>query len=840
MNTKINSINAKLILLISAILFGTILVILFSTNWILIRFQRNTVDQALQRTELLVNTLITTKLTELKVQSQLVGELPILNTVVENGEINTIKDVGKTYRDNLGVSIFDIMGRDGKLLASIGGNFLPDDTLAGTLAKRVLEEGGLSTIYPRGGRLILVAGAPIGTSEDAAGVLIIGAELDSAFAGRIRDFTKSEISFVRTGHIGGSSLSGKERAHLESVFAKEIEPLQTGDKAGYKEMGAYAVRNVALKDKNAASLGTAVILMPLAEHRKMLSILKFSLIGIASVVFGIAWFISYRFATSFTRPIADAVRFAQKLASGDRNTPIEINRSDELGNLQESLEKMRVALRELIDNLDAKVKDAIKHVTNILDNLDSGFLMFDSKGVVQPGYSRISEEYFGGRLAGKKVEEILAIEASIWPSIEGWRSIMFEGILPFKDSCQLGPGSFEKLQGRYIELSYRPILAGDKLEGVILIATDKTRERELFRKFESEKERVNLIMKIMANRDAFLDFVKDSHKMINDLQENLETKRADLDVEGAFRTVHTLKGNSAMYDCTTVREIAHTLESDLSTFRDKEPGQVEQYLPTLRAGLVGLQESLLKIVEDNKGLLGDMTADTEELRRVTVSVKMLSELEQALLQNFNRESLVYRMFLDSLVLEPIVPMLRKYEAVAKDLAERRDKMIKPIIWEGEDIKVRLPAYKRLLAALIHAFRNAVDHGIESPDDRESAGKDPMGQLWVTADWIAGEEPKLRIRIKDDGKGIDADIIRRKIVEKNLIDEATASNLDDEAVIQFVFKNGFSTADAVTDISGRGVGMDAIAYEARKLEGTAWIKSKIGVGSELFVEVPIIA
>lgn len=828
MKKLFSGINGKLILLISAILCVTILVIFASTFLILGSFQKKTVGQALSRTELLVNSLITSKLQELKVQSQLVGELPILNTAVENGDASTIQDIGRTYRDNLGAAIFDILGRNGELIASINGNLRAGDSLVAALAERVLEEGALSTVFPRGGNLVLLGAAPIGTSEDAGGVLLVGTLLDSTFATQVRDFTKSEITFLVDGRARGSSLPAEERAGLESMGGAQ------GD------WSRFASKSLTLSGMDGATMGQALIQLPLEEHRQMLSALRLTLAGIGGLVFLLACAVTLRFSLGFTRPIAEAVRFAQKLAAGDRGTPIDVNRTDELGSLQNSLESMRVALNELIENLDAKVKAGIRHVTNILDNLDGGFLIFDKGGTVLEGYSRVSETYFGEGLAGKKLEEVLRIDPAHWGSVQSWREILFGGILPFKDAVPLGPGSYEKLEGRYIELAYRPIYSGSALEGVILIATDKTLERELFRKFEMEKERVDMIIKITTNREAFLDFLRESKGCIADIAGQLGRDGRTLDVDAAFRAMHTLKGNSAMYSCTRVRVIAHALESDLSEIRARKGRGMEEYQPKLEAGLAALEDALAQVVRENRTLLGSEAMEAPELRLITVSDTLLAGFEKALLQHFRKESMIYRMFQENLVLEPVLPPLKKYEAMAVDLARRREKRIKPILWDGDDVKARIGAYKRLFASMIHAFRNAIDHGIEVPELREEGGKDPEGCIRVGAEKLLGEEgPWLRIRVRDDGKGIDPGVIRRKAVEKGLLQEDEAIGISDREVIQLVFRSGFSTAETVSEVSGRGVGMDAIAYEARKLGGKAWIESEVGRGSELTVEVPFV-
>jgi two-component system, chemotaxis family, sensor kinase CheA len=835
---KITSINARLLLFISAILAGTVLAILFSMNFILVRFQKNAIEQDLRLTELLVNTLITSKLSELRVQSQLVGELPILSTIVENGQLNTIKDAGKTYRENLDVPIFDIMGRDGNLVAGIGDDAFPADSAVRKFAQRILTEGSLSTLIPRGGKLTLMAGAPIGTSEDASGVLLLGWNLDSAFAARIRDLTKSEILFLQDGTVRGSSLPKREYAELESLFPKLQGLLAGGDRAQFLESRAYAAKGVGLKDMDGKEIGKIIILTVLSGQRKILSTLKYSLVGVALPIFMAALALAFRFSSGFTKPIAEAIRFAQKLASGDRSVPIKVERTDELGALQDSLEKMRIALNGLIENLDAKVKEATKHVTNILDNLDSGFLILDSRGIVQPGYSRISEEFFGSGLAGRSMEEILALDDAEKEGAKDWRNVIFQGVLAFKDAARLGPGSFDKLPGRHIGLSYRPIFAGGKLDGVILIAADKTEERRLSRKFESEKEKVGLIMRISANPMAFSEFIGDSRAMIDDLEGRLggEAMRPQ-EIETALRTLHTLKGNSAMYGCIRIKNAAHELEDELSVWQSA--GDAGGFSGALAGGLAEIREGLERIVKEHSFLVGDLLSKSGDQRRITISGAVLSELEKALLGKVDRESEVYALFADCLLREPFAASLRKYEGLVAELAERRQKMIKPIAWQGDSVKVRMPPYKGLAGSLVHAFRNAVDHGIESPENRESEGKDPEGQLWVAVEMTGGEPPMLSIRIKDDGKGIDPAAIRLKIAENGLLPEREASGLDDFSALQYLFHIGFTLSGAVTETSGRGVGMNAIAFEADKLGGKAWIESSLGTGAELFIQVPLV-
>ncbi|MEO7162968.1 MAG: ATP-binding protein, partial [Bdellovibrionia bacterium] len=159
-----------------------------------------------------------------------------------------------------------------------------------------------------------------------------------------------------------------------------------------------------------------------------------------------------------------------------------------------------------------------------------------------------------------------------------------------------------------------------------------------------------------------------------------------------------------------------------------------------------------------------------------------------------------------------------------------------------DVKVYLKGYGRLLSSLVHAFRNAVDHGIEFSEKRLEDGKPEAGEIRVSFKVYPNlgldAVPHLQIQIKDDGNGINADRIREKL-------KATSArhpllNAEDTEVYQTLFESGFSTKTEVTELSGRGVGLDAILCEAQRLNGNARLDSEFGRGTTLTIEVPLIS
>ena len=149
-------------------------------------------------------------------------------------------------------------------------------------------------------------------------------------------------------------------------------------------------------------------------------------------------------------------------------------------------------------------------------------------------------------------------------------------------------------------------------------------------------------------------------------------------------------------------------------------------------------------------------------------------------------------------------------------------------------------YKPLISSLIHAFRNAVDHGIENSTERKNAKKKSVGKIEVNFKTKTVEGEKwILIKIEDDGRGIDPKIIGPLAVDKGVLKEEELKKLKSEEIIQLVIAAGFSSKEEATDMSGRGVGIDAIKFEAERLKGKAWVESDLGQGTKLFIEVPLI-
>lgn len=215
---------------------------------------------------------------------------------------------------------------------------------------------------------------------------------------------------------------------------------------------------------------------------------------------------------------------------------------------------------------------------------------------------------------------------------------------------------------------------------------------------------------------------------------------------------------------------------------------------------------------------------------------LISQMEQFELFTRRSERTAEQVYDEAVAsrMRPFSDGLHGFTRMVRDLAKTLGKKVELLI-QGEATRVDRDILEKLEAPLTHLLRNAIDHGIEMPEDREAAGKPARGSLVLEAAHRAG---MLNIIVSDDGRGIDAEHLRRKVVEKGYASADMAAHLTTAELMDFLFLPGFTTAGSVTEISGRGVGLDIVFSMAQKVGGTARIESRPGRGSAFHLQLPL--
>ena len=186
----------------------------------------------------------------------------------------------------------------------------------------------------------------------------------------------------------------------------------------------------------------------------------------------------------------------------------------------------------------------------------------------------------------------------------------------------------------------------------------------------------------------------------------------------------------------------------------------------------------------------------------------------------------------SISLIPLQGEIMQFQRLVRDLCIKLGKQMEFIV-EGGEIELDKNIIDHLKDPLLHIIRNSGDHGVESPEERVKAGKDPVGKIMLKA-FYSGSS--VIVQVSDDGKGMDPEKIRKKAIEKGLIDANT--KLSDKETLNLIFASGFSTSEKISDVSGRGVGMDVVRSKIQEIRGEVTVDSVLGQGTTISMELPL--
>jgi two-component system chemotaxis sensor kinase CheA len=213
----------------------------------------------------------------------------------------------------------------------------------------------------------------------------------------------------------------------------------------------------------------------------------------------------------------------------------------------------------------------------------------------------------------------------------------------------------------------------------------------------------------------------------------------------------------------------------------------------------------------------------------------LDEINSRLQRNVSHAGKIIRELQDltmSLRMVPLKSVFQKMNRLVRDLARKSGKQVE-FLTEGEDTEIDRNMVESLNDPLVHMIRNSLDHGVETAEQRREKGKNPTGTVLLRAYHAAGN---VVIELHDDGKGLDRDRISAKAVEKGLIEKGR--DIPDNEVFNLIFAPGFSTAEKITDVSGRGVGMDVVKRNIESLRGRIEVSSTAGEGTTFHVRLPL--
>ncbi|MCB0363053.1 MAG: Hpt domain-containing protein, partial [Bdellovibrionales bacterium] len=416
-----------------------------------------------------------------------------------------------------------------------------------------------------------------------------------------------------------------------------------------------------------------------------------------------------------------------------------------------------------------------------------------------------------------------------------WLQAVFSQTLPFESLVELAPSTYEHSQGRAIHLEYYLLDPNEKaVAQIVMVATDRTLEKEAAKALEDEKQHAKMILKAFKYREQFSRFLNSLEGGISALLVQAG-KRIGFDADEAFRNLHTMEGEAGAFSAHEIREACRECQDFLEPLRILDQGEdpnslMNSYQQSVKR-LAARFDQFLKDSEDIFTMLavsgeakididrGDFCILLQELRDLGLDPKILEK------------------YSDRYLKQSVQDMLIHYNDIVQLIAEKQGKIVAPIEFTGEDVRIYGDRYQFLFDSLVHVFRNSVDHGIEDIEIRLKEGKPETGRIVINTklESVRGQN-WIEITIADDGMGISADLLREK-AKNSMPIESQVDWKDDDAVLQWIFHPGMTTRSFAGEFSGRGVGMDAVKKEVVRLGGDIRVESQLRKGTRFIMRIP---
>ncbi len=475
------------------------------------------------------------------------------------------------------------------------------------------------------------------------------------------------------------------------------------------------------------------------------------------------------------------------------------------GRQNDKVRKFSAHLELIVQERTKELEQRNHEMRLVLDNVNLGLATISKDGTLSNERSAKFAQWFPTVDESSSFHATLAANDNDTEAMLslGWEGLT-DGFLPLDVALSQIPTRLNR-EGRHYELDFRLITRHSEFEGALLIASDVTEEIERRTQEAKDRQLLAVFESVMQDRNGFIGFFNETDKLVRALCcDGLNEKTIK-------RYLHTVKGNCAIYQINTVADLCHTMEGACAE-ETRSPNETE--LQTLR-----------QTWKDFASTLRHFVGETHE-KIVEVRLSELESIAQTVIDRRPQSEVLGRLF--DLRLEPARSRLIRISHQIQRVASMAGKPAPQI--EINDDGVRLPVddWEDFWASLVHVVRNAIDHGIEMPEERLERGKPKEGKLILDA---SATHKEITIGIRDDGRGIDW----KRLAEKGRRAGLKTDRQSD--LRELLFSDGISTTSQVTEISGRGVGMSAVRCACEQLGGTIVVQSEPQRGASFRFVIP---
>lgn len=498
-----------------------------------------------------------------------------------------------------------------------------------------------------------------------------------------------------------------------------------------------------------------------------------------------------------------------------------------------------------------KAEEASRAKSEFLDNSGQGFLSFGDDLIVDPEYSRECETLFEQTVAGKNICDLLFIDED--PSLR--EVFQRAAVLVLNETLDLKQDLYlsllkprYKIGKRHIKAEYR-LIANHK---IMLVLTDITPEIQLRQDVLREQNRLKFIISAVQDTRDFCTIIEDlklfKEKTIPALLHRHRHDFREL-ISEIYRHVHTFKGLFAQQEFLNFPAWLHSMESRISKMSFSKSLSMKK----IEKVLSDFQNE--KVLEQDLGIIREVLGDQfmEPSGTLSISNELAFKIEsmarklmeagaaadQLMEPEFSadelRKILVQATHIRHVNLKTL---LNSHVEGTVRLSRSLGKQINQFQAEGDDIQVDPDQFIFFTRSLVNVFRNALDHGIESPEDRLKGKKPECAKIRCSVKRKHEESDSVEISIADDGRGIDLHNIEGRAVQKGLMTLEQLKRTSDSDLMELIFTSEFSTCQVVNAISGRGVGLYAVKAELEKLNGRVEVKTEVGKGTIFKFNIPL--
>jgi two-component system chemotaxis sensor kinase CheA len=705
----------------------------------------------------------------------------------------------------------------------------------------------------------------IGDNEEHLGSLEFIQGVDSV----AKDFDKTSVGFLllMDGKIndmmsGGEKVLFTEGDKFQSYIisqkflnkdfmsdAKNLD-MQNLLKNGYTLSSKYFYTFIKVKDFQDKELGIILLAKPLSAVNSVIDkshiLIYISLLGILTMAIVITLVIMFAVKKLVTQPLKifeDGLSSFFLFLQGkkDYTNDIAIYTDDEFGTMANSLReniavsaKLHEEINELNTNLEYKVEEKTQKISALLDNAGQGFLSFGCDFIIDNEYSAECKRFLGEDIAGKNIADLLFVDDNkkeffqntILDINEMGNDIIKHSLLSLLPTEII-------LNKRALKLEYK--FLGD--EKLMLVITNISAQKKLENKVEKEQTTLKMIVEVVTQSDIYFETKKEYEMFIDNYKNQIDVSKTSLhNINDIYRTIHTFKGAFSQLHMRHIVTFLHSVESELSSMLKETKHTNEKLLSLLNK--YDFKSSWHVELDIIKNILGEEFFNSSSFVKINLSV--IKTLENKIFKLFEQSNLTTPQAKEiitevaSLSNQSLLQMLKTYPSLVEQLAIKLEKHIYPFEIIGDSYVLVSEKVKPFVKSLIHVFRNAIDHGIETPETRDENEKDTGGTISCSFKETGNI---IEIIISDDGSGIDKEKIVEKAFNEGMITKEQKSSLSDEEIYNFIFSEQFSTKDEITETSGRGVGMSAVKTELEKIGGTIKINTQKNLGTTFIFTIP---